>query len=238
MPTSTPLPQFKVEVYSPPKITPSGGKLYWYENFPRNQQKFLQTAGTISLTNTANQVRTGAYGLRIATAGGGGPFIGTADCTTIGTSKELITGKIGLECYMSPYTITTAAAGMVSCNVRLRIDDGTLRRDFGVQMVHGATAADAKLQYLDSTNAWADIPGATYTASEDRFYRVKIVVDMNNLKYVRVEFQTESFDLSGISCYSVAAATHLSILTFNVTGQDATTTYLHAADMSITYDEP
>lgn len=97
-----------------------------------------------------------------------------------------------------------------SIDFALRLDDGS----FDYQWIIVLFPSTNKLYYLDVNGAqveiptsWAKIPGeakilgSIADTDERLFHIVKLVVDTENKKYVRLIFNNSTFDMSNIACY-------------------------------------
>jgi len=235
MPYDIALPQKRIEVISPNKISATQGKVWWQEGFESNVLKF--SAGAIA--NTATFIRTGAYALSVTSAGAG-PWITAPATKVIGLTEAFTNTKVGVEFYMLTTKVTTAAGGVASAGLDyFKIVDGTTENRIGVQILFGAAAADAKLQYVDSANAWADVPGGSLIGADGYYHRIKIVCNPVTKEYLYIEYDNKRYDMAGIAFRSVAALlSYQTYLKFEVTGIDATTADMWIDDITITTDEP
>lgn len=79
----------------------------------------------------------------------------------------------------------------------------------GSKLYHAAIRYDypnTKLLYLDSANAYQDVPGGSFVipSTAGAFHTLKFVVDLPTGKYKRLLVDNNSFDLSALSFYNPA----------------------------------
>ena len=223
-------PQKRIELISPPKKSAGGGSLFWGTSFKDNLNPF--SAGV--LDSTAGCVRTGLYALKVTSAGAS-TWETTASTTVISNSPQMFNSKMAIEGYVRLQDIDNTALNHVQLS--LVVSDGTTQRSIGVRIVLGAAAANAKLQYVNSAGAYADVTSGGFTAAANHYYRIKIVVDMISNEYVKLEFGGKIWSLSGIAISESATLDHNSNLIFEVDGIDATTKSAWLDDLSVTYNE-
>lgn len=223
-----------IEIKSPPKVSASSGTVFWRTNFAENQNMF----GAGSIVNTAEKVRTGGYVLKITSAGAA-TWETTATTSVVSANKKILESKVGIEFYVNYTKTTTAAGGLNQICFIVDFRDGTTFNKCGIAITMGATSADCKLQYWNSAGAWADVTAGGIPAKANVYFRVKLVVDLVNNKYVSLEFGNKSYDLSAIAIQTGASTDiGVSYLQFVVDGIDATTADGYFDDITITYDEP
>jgi hypothetical protein len=97
-----------------------------------------------------------------------------------------------------------------------------------------------KLYYYSSADSWVEITTLdAFSASDQSFHPIKLVVDFDTLKYDRVIVDNTLYDLSSFSLYSAVSALNQRIL-WEVTLEGLNTTggQLYVDDAIFTQEEP
>jgi len=234
MPSYSANPIKSIELRSPPKVTSSTGTVWWQEDFESNVLKF--TNGT--LDNTAQCVRSGAYSLKVTSAGSS-PWLTQAVCYAQASTPQILIKKCGMEVCFKPEAVTTAAGGLTSIDFAFTFKKDGNAHAVAIRCLFGAAAGDAKLQYWNSAGSFADIAGATFTANANApFYRLKFTWDPINATYGKVFFNESIYDLSSTAYQTSVNAEKMTDIRLKVDGVDATTKSCWFDDLVLTTDEP
>jgi hypothetical protein len=229
-----PHPQKRIDIISPSKIATTEGRVLWFEDFEGNQAKF----SNMSIVNTSVKVSSGTYAGKMSSAGAD-PWTTTASTYVIPTSPRLFKTKGAIELSLMFSKDTTAAQGITSFALITQIRDGTNNWYPSFKVVFDDANTSQDLQYLNSSNTYTDITGATgLKIAANIYYRFKLVFDLVSGYYDRLEWGNLSYDLSDLAIRSTSEPHNNFYMALELIGVDADTCDTWIDNISITTDEP
>lgn len=100
--------------------------------------------------------------------------------------------------------------------------------------------ANTKLQYYNSAGGYTDlVTGVKVVTADECYNTLKLVVDLNNFKYVRLIFNETETDMSALSFGGAASANNGTIiLAVRHNSDDAAVKSIYVDDVIITQNEP
>ena len=206
------------------------GRLICQDDFEDTTFKWFSTGdagGTVSRDTSNQKPFSGAACMIITTAATTG-----FEYFAFRRFNLLQNKRIGFQCWF-------LASSLTSVNeIRFHIEEksGSVRTSFAVKYL----PASQKWQYLDSNGNYSDIPDGAYTRWHvDAHQHIKLVVDMENAKYVYLSIGDKMFDMRTLIGYREAnvEAPHWYVAAAIETGENVAKS-LYVDDVLITNYEP
>lgn len=180
------------------------GNVVWMDSFEVGLEGWISAfaGGSGGVVQSAKAYRTGAYSAKFTT---GKDASGNASLSKYHPRPPV--GPLGFE--------VSFAALSADPTIRLRFYhyDGSDYHLFSVRYDY----PNKKLQYLDNTPDWVDLPpSAAFYPNITSWNVLKLVVDIENNNYYRVLLNDSEHDLGGIDAYTFGSETapYLSLVIF------------------------
>ena len=202
------------------------GNVIWLDDFEDGITKWFTSTGGVgaSAAASADYARNGILSARLVT---GDLIDDFADMTHF--SPFPVRSRVGFEASYSHVNVNFSIIhqmvfydGQFEHIAAIRFDDTT-----------------GMFQYRDSTGAWVEFCADPILWSVPRFMTLKLVIDLNSFKYVRVIIGNVEYDLSNID-YRHPASAALAQWQQNITLYTAVNAnrIIHVDDVILTQNEP
>ena len=212
---------------SPAKRFDTRGTVFFIDDFEDGLSKtsydYSGTGADYVLSSYLS--RFGGFSLKLTGGSDGGRYSEGIWC-----SSKPVFSKMGME------VLFQLIAGVEYVRLRFRIFDGTVQHWGSVQY----DDVNNKWQYLNDGGSYVDlITGIRLDATEGLFHPVKLVIDPEGDKYVRLVLEDQDVDMSGFSLYTEDAGTeprHEAAVT--VLSRVGATGCIYLDSVILTKDEP
>jgi len=203
------------------------GSIIWWDDCQEDVDTWEQTAiGTGSSVALANdKIFYGKNSIKLTCGSDGAKYAAVHRYFPVSVDTRL-----GVE------AIFSLGADMDKVGIFLQIFDGTT----SYQAYAGLDVNNSKLQYGNYL-ALSDVPNGSYAFIEDKvlFYHLKLVIDWEMKKYVRILFAEKQFDMSSYSMKTaVSVQPPFIIIGLRCTGEAASNGITHLGGAILTQNEP
>lgn len=211
------------------------GRWYWATGWEGGVSSEVFLNGASSVVSAANGTWQGNYVLNIITTAVSGNGAGFSKYFVALNSPG---GKWGFEAML--------AVNQLDCDFDIFMTDQNLTASYigGLRLHYASTTAAFKLQYLNSSGVWTDIPGGNLGAAFAQahsyvYHNVKLVCDFRLHQYVRVIIDAVVYDLSGIAMDTLGpGAESLQLVQTTLTTNSSVIATAEIDNVILSADEP
>lgn len=178
-----------------------------------------------SIVLISSQTFTGYYNARMTCAALAG-----AEASLTYIFSSFVGGKVGIEVCFIPQQVSAHYLFLAALYTQTRLTEANVRLNFGTN----------KLQYYGTDSLYHDFGDLRFASDESGvIHFAKLVIDVDNHKYVKFVIDDELFDLSTVEL-KVSTGTYTAMNEIDVTlaGNSAYNSRVDINHVIITVDEP